>query len=100
MAQTDPSSARTRPRFFAASLSDQNNGVLHGAWIDASADASTMQSEIDAMLDRSPTYEHFGEPAEEWLILDSEGFGHRLDAHTSTDEIADRVEALGARDRE
>ena len=91
MTAPDQSSAPTRPRFFAASLSDHNNGVLHGVWIDASADASAMQSQIDRMLDRSPTYERFGEPAEEWAIFDSEGLGEPIDPHTSLDEIAEQV---------
>jgi hypothetical protein len=90
--EPDPSSVPVRPRFFAASLSDHNNGVLHGTWIDASADTSTMQFDVDAMLQRSPTYECLGEPAEAWLILDSEGFDELLDPHTSLTEVASKAE--------
>ena len=87
MDQPDPPSAPVRPRFFAASLSDYNNGILHGEWIDASIDAAEMGAAVGAMLERSPTYEQLGEPAEEWVILDSEGFGERLDAMTPIRDV-------------
>jgi hypothetical protein len=32
------------PRIYVASLSDYNNGVLHGRWIDASSDPEDMQT--------------------------------------------------------
>tara|TARA_R110000796_G_scaffold9452_7_gene32203 strand:+ start:1004 stop:1669 length:666 start_codon:yes stop_codon:yes gene_type:complete len=38
------------PRFYAACLASYNNGVLHGAWIEASTDTDEMQEEIAAML--------------------------------------------------
>lgn len=41
-------------RFYAACLASYNSGRLHGAWIDACTEKSDMQSEIDAMLRRSP----------------------------------------------
>ena len=40
-------------RFYAACLASYNNGVLHGAWIDASPDVDDMQPEVDAMLQAS-----------------------------------------------
>ena len=58
------------PRIYAASLSDYNAGRLHGTWIDADQDADDLASDIQTMLDESPT------PfAEEWAIHDYEGFG-------------------------
>lgn len=40
-------------RFYAACLASYNNGILHGAWIDASTDLDAMQAEINAMLKAS-----------------------------------------------
>lgn len=40
----------TAPRFYAACLASYNNGVLHGAWIDASTDTDEMQEAVDVML--------------------------------------------------
>jgi len=37
-------------RIYVACLASYNNGVLHGAWIDADQDADAIQSEIDAIL--------------------------------------------------
>lgn len=41
-------------RFYAACLASYNNGVLHGAWIDASDDVDAMGAEVSAMLRKSP----------------------------------------------
>lgn len=62
------------PRIYVASLSDYNNGILHGSWIDADQNADMIQEEIDEMLASSPTAKKYGEPAEEWAIHDYEGF--------------------------
>ena len=71
-------------RFYAACLASYNNGVLHGAWIDASDDIEEMQDAINAMLRASPfpnvtvIHPETGESvpsAEEWAIHDHEGFG-------------------------
>lgn len=40
-------------RIYAACLASYNNGVLHGRWIDASADVDEMQAQISAMLRES-----------------------------------------------
>lgn len=81
--------ARDGPRIYVASLSDYNNCVLHGRWIDATGDVETMQEEIDAMLRASPTTARYGEPAEEWAIHDYDGFGElRLSELESLDYIS------------
>ena len=67
--------ARDGPRIYVASLSDYNNGILHGGWIEAVADPEAMQEEIDAMLRMSPTTGRYGDVAEEWAIHDYDGFG-------------------------
>lgn len=58
------------PRIYVASLSDYNDGRLHGAWLDADADPDELAEGIDTMLARSPT-----PGAEEWAIHDADGFG-------------------------
>lgn len=58
------------PRIYVASLSDYNDGRLHGTWIDADADPDDIKSSIERMLQRSPTA-----GAEEFAIHDFDGFG-------------------------
>jgi antirestriction protein len=70
------------PRIWVASLSDYNNGVLHGAWIEAARDEDELQADIDNMLASSPWTAWTGEPAEEWAVHDQDGFGAlRIDEH-------------------
>lgn len=59
-----------RPRIYVASLSDYNDGRLHGTWLDADADPDELADGIHAMLARSAM-----PGAEEWAIHDHEGFG-------------------------
>ena len=56
-------------RIYVACLAAYNNGILHGAWIDADQDVGDIQAEIAAMLKASPS-----PGAEEWAIHDYEGF--------------------------
>lgn len=63
------------PRIWVASLSDYNNGHLHGRWIDAAREPEELQADIDAMLAASPWAARTGEPAEEWGIFDHDNFG-------------------------
>jgi antirestriction protein len=53
-----------------ASLTDYNDGRLHGAWVDATREPDELHADVDAMLARSPTGN-----AEEFAIHDYEGFG-------------------------
>ncbi len=57
------------PRIYVASLSDYNNGHLHGCWIRAAQDPDLIYDEIHQMLATSPSPQ-----AEEWAIHDYEGF--------------------------
>ncbi len=59
----------TTPRIYVASLSDHNEGRLHGVWVDA-VDADVIEEATKKMLAASEC-----EPAEEWAIHDYEGFG-------------------------
>ncbi|MBA4801082.1 MAG: antirestriction protein ArdA [Euryhalocaulis sp.] len=56
-------------RIYVACLAAYNNGILHGAWIDADQDAHAIRAEIQAMLARSPIA-----GAEEYAIHDYESF--------------------------
>lgn len=78
-AQTRPS-----PAIYVASLADYNNGVLHGAWIEAARDPADIKADIDAMLAQS------GEPsAEEFAIFDYDQFGQcRIHEHDSVELVA------------
>ncbi|MDX5984934.1 antirestriction protein ArdA [Sphingomonas echinoides] len=59
-----------RPRIYVACLAAYNNGILHGAWIDAARDPWELWDDIRAMLQASPVA-----GAEEYAIHDYEGFG-------------------------
>ncbi len=57
------------PRIYVASLSDYNDGRLHGCWIDATDDPADIRAGIAAMLGAS------ADPgAEEYAIHDYSGF--------------------------
>ena len=94
-------------RFYAACLASYNNGVLHGAWIDASDDVDAMQADVNQMLRESPfpnvTVEHpvSGEDvpsAEEYAVHDYDGLPSRLGEHPDLQAIADYVELIDAAD--
>jgi len=71
-----------QPRIWVASLADYNNGSLHGAWLDAARDEPELQADVDSMLAASPLTAATGEPVEEWVIFDYDGFGRlRIDEH-------------------
>ena len=75
---------RPSPAIYVASLADYNNGVLHGAWIDAAREPSDIQADINAMLARSR------EPnAEEFAIFDYNQFGRcRIHENDPIDLVA------------
>lgn len=80
--ERDPALA---PRIWVGSLSDYNNGILHGEWIDAAQEPDNLDRDIQSMLARSPSLE----PAEEWGIFDHEDFaGVRPHQYESLDVIS------------
>lgn len=94
-------------KFYAACLASYNNGILHGAWIDAESDADSMQEQINAMLRASPfpnvTVEHpeTGETvpsAEEYAIHDYDDMPASLGEYPDLQVIADYVEFTEACD--
>jgi antirestriction protein len=82
---------RPEPRIWVTSLSDYNNGVLYGAWLDADRDPADVHSDIHSMLAASPTTARTGEPAEEWAIFDYEGFGQARLHENDSIELVCRI---------
>jgi antirestriction protein len=73
------------PRVYVASLSDYNNGVLHGEWIDAAQEPEQLHDAVTAMLARSPSDPR----AEEFAVHDYEYFGAcRIGEYDSIDWIS------------
>lgn len=86
--------SKVEPRIYVADLAAYNSGKLHGVWIDATQDASDIETEIEAMLAKSPV----GKEAEEWAIHDYEGFGKlKLGEHEDLDKIAKIAELMKER---
>jgi antirestriction protein len=84
-------------RIYVASLSDYNNGVLHGRWIDIDGTTTVDEiwDEVNEMLAESPTAKKHGEKAEEWEIHDHEGFdGLDLGAWDSFEDYIHHAEML------
>lgn len=57
-------------KIYVACLAAYNNGILHGAWVDATKGEAAIWEGINAVLKSSPI-----EDAEEWAVHDHEGFG-------------------------
>ena len=71
-------------RIYVACLASYNNGVLHGAWIDAAQGTDGIWADVRHMLSSSSE-----ELAEEWAIHDYEGFGGiHVSEYTSFETIA------------
>lgn len=86
----------TEPKIYVASLSDYNNGRLHGAWIELDGkDASEVSEEITAMLEASPSAKAYGTKAEEYAIHDHEGFGGvAVGEYDSIDKLVEKAEVI------
>jgi antirestriction protein len=76
--------ARPVPRIYVASLSDYNDGRLHGAYIDAAQEPDELHQEVRRMLAASPM-----PGAEEFAVHDYEGFGPlRLEEYEGLETIS------------
>ena len=86
----------TDPKIYVASLSDYNNGTLHGAWIELDGkDASEVSEEITAMLETSPSAKAYGTKAEEYAIHDHEGFGSvAVGEYDPIDKLVEKAEFI------
>jgi len=81
---------QTTPKVYVACLAAYNNGILHGAWIEANQGKEGIQEEIQDMLSKSPI-----PGAEEWAIHDYEGFcGLRLSEYEDIDHVAEMAAML------
>lgn len=72
------------PQIWVGSLSDYNDGRLHGEWFDATCDAHDLELAARFMLrgSRAPN-------AEEWAVMDYDGFGVlRLGEYASFETIS------------
>jgi len=87
-------SSKGEIRIYVACLAAYNNGHLHGAWIDAEQEPSTIMEEVQAILATSPV-----EKAEEWAIHDYDGFEgatiSEYESFVSVSEIAAFVAEFG-----
>ena len=80
---------KVSPKIYVACLGSYNNGVYHGAWIDANQDAEAIE---DAVADMIATSE---DPhAEEWAIHDYEFSGIRIEEWDTFERVADLAAAL------
>ena len=66
-------------RIYIADLAAYNAGHIHGIWVDATEDLSTIEEQITKMLENSPV-----QGAEEYQIHSYEGFkGYELEQYES-----------------
>lgn len=86
----DPrSTPHVPPAIFLASLTDYVNGIIHGRWVPARAPVGALQQALVDVLASSVWAARTGEPAEEWIILDHEGFpGVGPDAYEALPDVA------------
>jgi len=76
---TPEATKESNPSIYVASLSDYNQGLLHGAWIEADAEIDDIHVAIQEMLSCSPSGQ-----SEEYAIFDFDGFGPwRVDEYES-----------------
>ena len=79
-------------QIYIACLAAYNNGILHGAWIEPSADVEELQKQIDAMLKRSPM-----PSADEWAVHDYNEFPN-MGEYPDLKNICDYVELANSTD--
>ena len=81
---------QSKIRIYVACLAAYNNGILHGAWIDANQDVDAIRYAIHDMLKISPI-----ECAEEYAIHDYEGFcGISINEYEGIAQIAEYAEFI------
>ncbi|ASR77194.1 anti-restriction protein [Mycobacterium phage MyraDee] len=91
------------PRIYVASLSDYNNGDLHGKWFDPEDfdfDADHLYEAVQAMILDGPAAKR-GEVAEEWAIHDYDDFEElRISEYESFETVCDLAKLLNELDTE
>lgn len=79
-----------RPAIYIASLSDYNDGRLHGEWIDATIGADAINERVQRILATSPD-----PTAEEYAIHDYEDFGDkRIGESERVEDVARLAEGI------
>ncbi len=90
MTNNQPTDNSRGPRIYVASLSDYNEGRLHGVWIDANQSAYDIEMAALAMLKASPS-----PLAEEWAIHDYEGFAQiGINEHEDFQQVSALAELI------
>lgn len=80
----------TSPRIYVACLAAYNNGILHGAWINALQDDDSIFTDISHILRASPM-----PGAEEYAIHDYEGFhGATVEEYSSLIQVSQMAEFI------
>ncbi|MCU1479808.1 MAG: antirestriction protein [Subtercola sp.] len=82
------------PNIWVGSLTDHNNGVLHGEWMDAARSEHELLADIHRMLKASPLAETDVAP-EEWGIFDYQNFGPiRIGEHEDLYVVSEHARCL------
>lgn len=79
---------------YVASLTDYNDGTLHGKWIDCGQGSDHVWEQIRSILETSPTALKYAETAEEWAIHDYDFSGLKLDECEDIDTLCELAEAI------
>ena len=91
----EPTPEITKPRIYVACLASHNEGIPHGAWMDATRGREGLFEDIERILRASPAH-----GAEEYAILEHEGFcGLTIEADADPNDVsimADFVVRQGA----
>jgi antirestriction protein len=85
------------PRVYVADLTDYNNALLRGEWIDCDQDADDILEAIKEMLkESSDGVDEDGDPVhEEWAIHDYENFGSiKLSEYEDIEKVADWAKGI------
>jgi len=81
------STIQEHPQIYVACLSSYTNGILYGAWIDATQLVEDIWVEIKQLLDNSPI-----PGAEEFTVHDFQGFGSlHIDEYESLKQIHEKA---------
>jgi antirestriction protein len=84
-----PTPSGIQPEIWVGSLTDYNNGVLHGVWIDADQEVDELRERVGWLLLTSPTARAHREVAEEYGIFDYSGFGgYQVSEWSSLETVA------------
>ena len=76
-----------KPTIYVACLSSYTNGILYGAWVDATQEVENILAQIKQLLANGPM-----PGAEEFAVHDFRGFGFfRIDEYEDIEEIHEKA---------